>query len=225
MFKLPEGYALQQQIQRVEKNYVVQKNDQLQVDVYTNKGERIIDPDLRLAESIEAQSATTKPMVTYTVDLNGMVKLPMVGEVHAEGLTIRELEALLNKEYENYYATPYTVVKYLNKRIVILGAPGGQVIPLVNENVDLVEVLALAKGLDNTAKAQNIRVLRSGNVYVVDFSTIEGYQKGNMIMEPGDVVYVEPVRRPLSEATRDYGPLMSIVVSLATLIIVINNTK
>jgi polysaccharide export outer membrane protein len=58
---------------------------------------------------------------------------------------------------------------------------------------------------------------------MVDFSTIDGYLKGNMIMEPGDIVYVEPVRKPLSEAMRDYGPLLSVVISVLTLIIVINN--
>jgi polysaccharide biosynthesis/export protein len=225
MFKLPEGYALDKAVENVEKNYVVAKNDQLQIDIYTNKGERIIDPDLKLAQTIETQAINSKPTVTYQVDLNGVVKLPMVGEIHVEGMTIREMEAVLQKAYEKYYTAPFAVVKYLNKRVVVLGAPGGQVVPLTNENVELVEVLALAKGIDNSAKAHNIRVLRNDKVYLVDFSTIEGYLKGNMIMEPGDIVYVEPVRKPLSEATRDYGPLFSIIVSLVTLVIVINNTK
>jgi polysaccharide biosynthesis/export protein len=103
----------------------------------------------------------------------------------------------------------------------VLGAPGGQVIPLVNENTRLTEVLAMAKGLGNDAKAHNIRVLRADKVFVADFSTIGGYLKGDMIMAPGDIVYVEPVRRPFSEGLREYGPLVSIVTSMATLIVVI----
>lgn len=225
MFKLPEGQALQQVAERTEKNYVVQKNDQLQVDVYTNNGERIIDPDLRLAETVPTQSLATKPVVTYQVDLDGTVKLPMVGKIHAEGLTLRELEEILQKEYARFYTSPLAVVKYLNKRVIVLGSPGGQVIPLLNENVELAEVLALAKGIDINGKAHNIRVVRGEEVFLVDFSTIEGYRKGNMIMEPGDIIYVEPVRKPLSEATRDYGPLLSIVASLVTLIVVLNNSN
>jgi polysaccharide export outer membrane protein len=103
----------------------------------------------------------------------------------------------------------------------MLGAPGGQIIPLSNENMELVEILALAKGVSNDAKAHNIRVLREEKVFLVDLSTVDGYLKGNMIMEPGDIVYVEPVRKPVSEAVRDYGPLVSLVASLVTLIIVI----
>jgi polysaccharide export outer membrane protein len=63
--------------------------------------------------------------------------------------------------------------------------------------------------------------LRGEEYFLVDFSTIDGYRKGNMIMQPGDIVYVEPVRRPVSEAVRDYGPLLSLAVSLSTLVIVL----
>lgn len=225
MFRLPEGQALQQAVAQTEKSYVVQKNDQLQVDIYTNNGERIIDPDLRLAETIPNQSMRVKPVIAYPVEANGMVKLPMIGEIHAEGLTLRALEEVLQKEYSRFYTSPLAVVRYLNKRVIVLGAPGGQVIPLVNENVELAEVLALAKGIDVNGKAHNIRVVRGDQAFLVDLSTMDGFRKGNMIMEPGDIVYVEPVRKPVSEAVRDYGPLLSIVASLVTLIVVLNNTN
>lgn len=225
MFKVPEGYQLEQEVQKAEKNYVIQVNDLLQVDVYTNDGERIIDPDLKLLENMPSQSQNYKPLVNYLVDLKGVVKLPMVGEVKLEGLTIRDAETILQEAYEKFYSKPYVVIQYLNKRVVVLGAPGGQVVPLTNENVELVEVLALAKGINNDAKAHNIRVLRHEKVFLIDMSTIDGYLKGNMIMEPGDIVYVEPVRKPVSEAVRDYGPLVSLVISLVTLIIVLNNTN
>ena len=225
MFRLPEGEALQQVAERTEKSYVVQKNDQLQVDIFTNNGERIIDPDLRLAETITAQSVNSKPVVTYQVDPNGVVKLPMIGEIMVEGLSIRAMEEILQKEYAKFYSNPLAVVKYLNKRVIVLGAPGGQVIPLLNENMELAEVLALAKGIDINGKAHNMRVVRGEQVFLVDFSTMEGFRKGNMIMEPGDIVYVEPVRKPVSEAVRDYGPLLSILASLVTLIVVINNSN
>lgn len=225
MFKVPEGYQLEQEVQKAEKNYMIQVNDVLQVDVYTNDGERIIDPDLKLLENMPSQSQNYKPQVTYLVDLKGIVKLPMVGEVKLDGLTIRDAESVLQDAYEKFYSKPYVVIQYLNKRVVVLGAPGGQVVPLTNENVELVEVLALAKGINNDAKAHNIRVLRHEKVFLIDMSTIDGYLKGNMIMEPGDIVYVEPVRKPVSEAVRDYGPLVSLVISLVTLIIVLNNTN
>ncbi|HMG89038.1 MAG TPA: polysaccharide biosynthesis/export family protein [Chryseolinea sp.] len=221
MFKVPEGYEVKQLVELAERNYVIQKNDYLQLEVYTNKGERIIDPDLELTKELNNQNANTKAEPDYLVDISGKAKFPMVGEIKLEGLTIRLAEELLQKAYESYYKDSFVILKYINKRVIVLGAPGGQVIPLVNENVHLVEVLALAKGIDNLAMAQNIRVLRGEQVLIADLSTIEGYIKNNILIEHGDIVYIEPIRRPVSEAFRDFLPVLTVLTSLTTLIVVI----
>jgi len=221
MFKTPDSQAMGQLAAEAERNYLIQKNDFLKVSVYTNAGERIIDPDLKLMKDMPAQNTMLRPDPDFLVNVNGLAKFPMIGEQKVEGLTIREAEGLLQKEYSKFYTDPFVRLQYTNKRIVVLGAPGGKVVPLVNENVSLVEILALAEGIDNNAKAHNIRVMRGDQVFVADFSTISGYQKTNMIMQHGDIVYVEPIRRPVSEAARDYGPLLSLGVSITTLIIVL----
>ncbi len=154
--------------------------------------------------------------------MQGVAKFPMIGELKLEGLTLRQAEEIIQKEYQNYFEKPFALLTYANKRVIILGAPGGQVIPLVNQNISLIEVLSLANGLDNLAKAQNIRVLRKEKVFLIDMSTIEGYKNGNMLIEPGDIVYIEPVRRPISEALKDYIGVLSLAVSIYALIIVTN---
>lgn len=221
MFKVPDNAGMQQQADDVQRNYIIQVNDFLKLAVFTNKGERIIDPDLELLKDIPAQVGNLRADPNYLVDVNGMVKLPMVGELKLVGLTIRQAEDVLQKEYAKFYTEPFVTLQYTNKRVVLLGAPGGVVVPLMNENMTLVEVIALGKGVDNFSKAQNIRVLRGDQFFVADLSTIAGYQKSNMIMQHGDIVYIEPIRRPVSEAARDYGPLLSLAISLSTLVIVL----
>ena len=220
MFQLPEGAALKQQMDTAEKNYTIQKYDQLELDVYTNKGEKIVDPAFEKASG-QGDGSAPPEKPTYAIDINGVSKFPLLGEVKLDGLTIRQAEDILQQAYSKFYTDPYVVLRYTNKRVIVLGAPGGQVIPLTNENMHLVEVLALAKGLTNEAKAQNIRILRGDQVYVADLSTFEGYVKNNIPIQSGDVVYVEPIRRPLSESVRDYAPILSVVTTLTTLIVVI----
>jgi polysaccharide biosynthesis/export protein len=222
MFKVPEGATLKTQVAQAEKNYTILKNDKLELSVYTNNGERIIDPDFELTKEkgSAAQQGTQAPP-SYLVDVNGVTKFPMVGELKVEGLTVRQAEEFLQKAYAEYYKEPFVVLTVTSRRVIVLGAPGGQVIPLVNENVHLVEVLALARGLDKTAKAHAIRVLRGKEIFMVDFSTYEGYIQSNLLIESGDVVYVEPIRKPFIEAVQEYGPLVSIVAGLTTLILVI----
>lgn len=209
-----------------EKNYLIQKNDLLTINVFSNKGERIIDPNPELSNSNLANVNNQQvQQFNYLVELNGIVKFPVIGEIKVEGLTLRQAEELTQKEYAKYFKEPFTVINFVNKRVTVLGAPGGLVIPLTNQNVTVVEVLALARGLSNDAKADNIKLIRHERVYQLDFSTIEGYRKSNMLVEPGDIIYVEPIRRPLVEGLRDNFIVVSLVVSLTTLIVLIRTLK
>jgi len=203
------------------KNYVIQVNDYLKLDVYSNKGERIIDPDGALFnDKAAAGQNQARVQPTYLVTVDGSVKFPMVGSVALAGMTIREAEQKLQGEYDIYYKQCYVLLSFSNKRVIVLGSPGGQVLPLANENVSLIEVIAMAKGIANDGKAHNIRVIRGEDVYLVDLSTIDGIKSGNMIIQPGDIIYIEPTRKPFTEGIRDLSPIFSIVMSLTTLIVV-----
>jgi polysaccharide export outer membrane protein len=70
-----------------------------------------------------------------------------------------------------------------------------------------------------------MRLIRGEKVYEIDFSTIEGFKNGNMLIQSGDIVYIEPVRRPFSEGLRDYAGIVSMLVALATLITVISSVN
>jgi len=227
MFRTPEGFQ-SQPITEAEKNiapnYRIEKSDLITVDIFSNNGELIIDPNPALTNSSN-NLAGEKEKLKYLVTSDGTVRLPLVGEVNLEGLTLREAEISIQSEFSKYYKDPYVLMEFLSKRVTLLGATGGKVIPLQNQNTRLTEVLALGEGLDNDAKAHNIRVLRGQEVFIVDLSTIEGYQSGNMLIQPGDIIYVEPVRRPFSEAVRENGSIISIIVSLASLVVIILNVR
>lgn len=229
MFKPGESFVpdpIKKEALLVEKNYVIQKNDYLKLEVFSNQGERVIDPDGELLKEMgNIPQGNTKPQLTYLVNTQGVVKFPMIGELKLDSITLRQAEEILQKQYDAFYKGCFVSLTFLNKRVIVLGAVGGQVIPLGNENMTLAEILALSKGLNNDAKAHNIRVLRGEQVFVVDFSTLSGYLNSNLIVQPGDIVYVEPIRRPFVEAFRDYGSLISIVVSVSSLIIVFSNSN
>lgn len=221
MFKTPEGFQpkeITSESLNAIQDYLIQKNDLLSIEVFSNNGERIIDPNPELTNTPIQNGEKAK--ITYLVTTNGNAKLPLINEIKLEGFTLRQAEAAVQAEYAKFFKDPYVVMHFANKRAVLLGATGGQVIPLDNQSMRLTEVLALGKGLDNNAQAQNIRILRNDDVYVIDLSTIDGYRAGNMLIRPGDIIYVEPIRRPFSEAVRENGSIMSIVISLASLVVI-----
>jgi polysaccharide export outer membrane protein len=228
MLKTPEDFQspkVTKELREAERNYVIQKNDILHLEVYANKGERIIDPNPTLSQRDNTTQTDERPEVTYLVDLNGIAKFPVIGELKVEGLTLRQAEGIIQTEYEKFFKESFVVLTFKNKRVIVLGAVGGLVVPLENHNVTLAEILAVAKGLPNDSKSHNIRVVRKDQVFVIDFSTSEGFLAGNMIVEPGDIIYVEPVRKPFAEGLRDYAGLASLLISTLSLLIVIQSTK
>jgi polysaccharide biosynthesis/export protein len=228
MFKVSDTTPVKQQADVVVKNYILTKNDRIRLRVYTKNGERIVDPDnyLRMGEQIQQQGQQRSPKdEEFFLDQQGVVKLPMLGEFKLEGSTIREAELILQKEFAKFYEDVFVVLECLTRRVIILGAPGGQVLPLVNENTSLAEVIAMSKGLPVEGKVQNIRLLRNNEVFLADFSTVEGFQRSNYTVQSGDIVYIEPVRRPLAEGLRDYGSLISIAASLIAVIVAVTATQ
>ena len=102
-----------------------------------------------------------------------------------------------------------------------------KVIPLNNENMSLVEVIALAGGINQDGKAHNVRLIRGDlnnpTVFLIDLGTIAGMKASILNVEPGDIIYLEPRRRVFFEALSDVTPILSLVTSLLTLAFIIAN--
>jgi polysaccharide export outer membrane protein len=151
----------------------------------------------------------------------------MIGKKKLTGLSVDEAEAILEQDYKLHYVDPFVRITVLNRRVIVLGANGGQVLPLVNENTTLIEVLALYGGLNLGAKAQNIKLIRGDldnpEVHLIDLSTISGMKYSALRVESEDIIYVEPWRRPWLESLRDITPALSLTTSILTLIVVVQN--
>jgi len=227
LFKVEEEdmEELAKVVYEVEEHYTVTVNDHLQIEVFTNKGEELIDPNNVLNHENNSTNNDSPPPV-YTVMSNGEVVLPIVGNVTLSGMTIPEVNTHLQEKYRVYYKDPFVQAKYLNKRVIVLGATEGKVISLTNEGMNLLEVLALAGGVSNDANGGNIRLIRGDlsnpQVQVIDLSTIEGMAKANLMIQPNDILYVEPIRRPFTESFKDIVPILSLLTSVLALVIALD---
>jgi polysaccharide export outer membrane protein len=229
MFKIDEEgdlSYLSAKITVLEKNYIIQPNDLLELRVFTNKGERLIDPNFEL-RTPQSNNQQQYERPEFLVLDDGTVNFPMIGVVKIEGLRLDEAQEYLQQKYDEFYKDSYVTLRYLNKRVVVLGAPGGQVIPLESEGISVIEVLALAGGIDEGGKAQNLRLIRGDlhdpEVFLIDLSTINGMKSAMTDALPGDILYVEPTRKIAAEAARDVLPYISIITSALTLVVLISS--
>lgn len=230
MFRLDENFTeedLAAPVARAEENYLLQANDWIQVDVFTNDGERIVDPNNELSTGAGGANSANRRRFDYLIQGDGLVKLPVVDMIRLEGLTTNEAESVLEQAFGEYYVDCFVKLNVLNRRVVLLGANGGRVITLENENMSLAEVLALAGGLQMGAKGDNIKLIRGDltapQVYQIDMTTISGMRASVLTVEPGDIIYIEPWRRAWLVGLRDISPVLSITSSVIAFVLVIQN--
>lgn len=243
-------------VNRTERNYLIQANDYLEVRVNTNKGERILDPNGELQfgqptgtlpgrggvpgngqanvrgaapRNVGQGAGAATAGSEFLVQADGTVVLPLVGRVRLGGMSLLQADSALSGRFGEFYREPFVTTRVANNRVVVLGASGGQVVALNNDNMNLLEVLALAGGIDGTGgggtnrfggRTDNIRIIRGDlknpRVQQINLSTLDGMRRANLQIEPNDIIYVDPVRRPLLETLTDAGPLISLASVLLT---------
>jgi len=169
--------------------------------------------------ALENPEETT--VLERTVDGDGNITLPWIGNLHVAGRTRREIEEEVARRYgEGYLLNPQVAVnvkEYRSHAVVVTGAaakPG--VYFLRKEGTTLLEVLAMAGGLD-AAAGDRVVVMRSGegrrgsgavlrdglsggasaredSVVVVALEDLleGGAGAGNVPVNPGDVVLIPP---------------------------------
>jgi len=194
--------------------YKIAINDQLSFQLFTNNGEKILDPTMESSTNI---GSSANAELSYLVEFDGKVKLPVIGRTQLNGLTLREAEKILEEKYAAYYISPFVLLKVTNNRVIVF--PGGQngsakVITLANTNTSLVEAIALSGGIGD-GKAKKIKLIRGNSqnpkVYLINLSTLDGYQKGNLILQANDIIYVTSRNRISQKILESITPYLSMI--------------
>lgn len=171
-------------------------------------------------EGNDTRSAYEKGIV---VDTEGNLSLPYVGTVPVQGLTIPQVRDSIIKRFKRYIDEPVVVVKKLSFKVSVLGEvnrPGLYYVP--NEQLTILEALALAGDLNNFADRTCLRIIRksgSGSVEInVDLTNKNAYTGATKYIHPDDVIYAQPTRK---KAFTAISPATAVVTSLLTAVALI----
>ena len=167
-------------------------------------------------------------MVSYTVDQDGAVKLPIVGHTKVEGLTVDQASEKIRQKLEDYLNTPSVKITFVNKSITVLGSvnqPGRFF--YAAEYLSIFQALGLAGDISEYGNRKEIVIVRDVNNTVVrkkvNLTDIALLGEADLYVQPGDVIYVEPLKR------RHWGfsafPWAVVLSSITTVILVANYVK
>jgi polysaccharide export outer membrane protein len=228
MFKTDKNFVNQPDRTIGNVEYKVAPNDILSISVFTNDGFKLIDLTAS-SSSIETGSFAASSSVSkgnqFIVDIDGFIKLPIIGRVKIQNLTTREIEKLLEQQYTTYYNKPFVTAIVVNRRVLVFPGEGGagKVVTLTNENTTLIEALALAGGISQNGKANTIKLIRGDirnpQVSIIDLSTIQGLKESNLLLQANDIIYVEPKKRISQGVLAELAPIVGIFSGIASIFI------
>ena len=143
-------------------------------------------------------NATQSPRIqTHIVDRNGMIQLPVLGEIQAAGLSTKELEAVIKNRVSEHVKDPFVRVEMINFTVNVMGevrAP--QRIVVGKERFSVLDALAAAGDLTEYGKRDNVLVIRTENgkstYHRLNLTDGSIYASPYFYLQQNDVVYVEP---------------------------------
>ncbi len=221
MMKTKKDFKYSTFPQTISPQYKLAPNDQISFRIYSNDGFRLIDVTAAAGSGLSTVGATQSGL-TYKIEFDGTIKMPLIGRTKLEGMTVRDAEVFLEDKYSAFYNKPYVLLEVSNRRVIIFPGSAGtaRVIKLANENTTLIEALAEAGGITQTGKAYKVKLIRGDlknpEVYLIDLSTLDGVKQANLVMQANDIIYIEP---KLSIAQGVIGQILPYVSFITSMIV------
>jgi len=120
----------------------------------------VLGPDDEIViQAIDADEIANKPIRITT---SGDINLPMVGRIHAAGMTLEQLEAEVTQRLTKYFREPniaINVTQFKSQPVSVFGAVGSPGVIQLEGRKTLIEVLSMAGGLKADAGSR-VRITR-----------------------------------------------------------------
>ena len=180
------------------------------------------------APDVLAVTVLPEPLIarTVTVRPDGMISMDLIGDVPADGRTVDEISADIERRISRYKRDASVTVALeaaASTEITVFGEVNGPAaFPLLKET-RVAEAIGQVGGETIFARTSRIRVVRSGGgetaVYLVNLNAIRrGDLSTNIQLVTGDIIYVPPtifarIGYALNALLLPFQPVLGIVNS------------
>jgi polysaccharide export outer membrane protein len=131
---------------------------------------------------------------------DGMISVPLINDVQAEGLTPEELKDVIARELAEYVAEPNVTVAVIDIRsrfVSVIGEVGQDTRVPLTRDLRVLEAIASAGGFGPFADRSDVRIVRRNedgteSEYRFDYGAyIRGRAPGtNIVLQHGDTIVV-----------------------------------
>ena len=197
------GDQVESLIEYNKPEYRLQCNDILAVNIRTSNEQvnSLMGEQKMGNQSIQAgvqSGGDLYYMTGYSIDENGFVKLPFLGHIYIQGLTLNEafhaIDSVVSISLKNYYLD----VKLGGIRFSGLGefkAPGKKVI--LQNQATIFEAIAACGDLSTVANREDIKLIRQypdgTRIHSINLLNDDIIKSEFYFVQPNDVIYAEPL--------------------------------
>lgn len=204
---------------------VVSPYDEL--DIIISCFEENLAKPFNIQSAVRAAGGVTgaSQSLAYLVDQYGNIELPVLGTIHAAGLTRLQLQEHVKDLLMagGYINDPYVMVRFRDFKIFFLGSNGGKAITVPNERCTFLEALALSGDLNIYTNRKKIAVMREVDGRMVmrylDPRSSKVFHDPYFMMQQNDFIITQDTRyKNFLDSYSLWGPIISTFSTLTSLV-------
>lgn len=217
----PEGV-----IETMEYSPDIQPDDELLITVNSSVPEATAHYNLPLSNPAtqgEILMASTPRQQTFIVDSKGDIVLPVIGTVHAAGMSTEALQEKLTEMVRKDVSDAIVRVQLVNFTVVVAGEVSRPSTIKVNRNrFSILDALGAAGDLTPYGERTNVLVIREENgarTYArLDLNSSDLLTSPYFYLKQNDYVYVEPnkVRQDNAKYNQDKAYKLSVISTIVS---------
>ena len=173
-----------------------------------------------------ANQTSQQPVLNYTVDRNGNIDFPVLGTLHVEGMTLKEVEEMIAREIttRGYIKEPVVNASLDNFSVTIIGGARSTVLEIKDHSFNLLQALARANTQsDEEINIKEVTVIRTENgirtAYPVNLQTKALFDSPVFYLQQNDVIYYKPRVYRMSRTANNFIGFIGTIASFASFVL------
>lgn len=219
----------------LQKPYRLQINDIIDIKI------KATDPNLvslfnttQVTANSSGTSSQSLFFNSYSIDKNGFIRIPYLGELNVLGYTEKEVRLKIETELAKMFKNMdelFVKVKLAGIRYTILGEiakPGSNT--LFQNQVNLIEAIANSGDIKLTGNRKEIEVIRNEldgtKKFTIDLTDFNFVNNEGFFIKPNDIIYIKPLKEKSwgtgQTGTKTISTIVTALSLITTTIILVN---
>ena len=206
--------------------YKLQVGDNISIDV-TSDNANLVAVFLKSSNSLSENTSTP---IIYSIDVNGTIRMPILGELNVLGYTTKEVRVKIEEKFANYFMKEdsyFVSVKLDGIKYTIMGeinSPGPKVV--YQNQLSILDAITFSGDIPISGDKKNVEVIRispNGNKKVtIDLTSIDALNSEIFFIQNNDYINIKALRqKSFTEGLKPITGIVSLISLLTTTVLIL----